>query len=470
MYWLTSEFGVIPSDDQQETVASIPVALPCPSVDLVDLVASVAWGEEEFFGRLRYQLRTCPSFQLFALACYYQEHGQAAKCARSLIVWCRDNILESLRKGCRRSAPEGSRFHRVDQSFWPSFLRVKKQKLLKKAFRCWLQHHTNLTSSEQKELLDAVLCRSFNPAHFGRHNLRVDKLEQRWEEGSANTPDLQAIIQLSEISRESDREFSERLQEQKLSAMKQLAYGASHEINNPLANIAMRAQALLTNDFEPQNQRRISIIYQQAMRAHEMISDLMLFARPPELLLKRVSLRMAMRRISEQWSEQFSNEGIAFRICFAIADDYVQLDQTQILVAIGCLLKNSQEAIAAKPGSQHEIEVRLESDDEGLIISVRDTGVGVPGHIQPHLFDPFFSGREAGRGLGFGLSKVWRIVQMHGGTVCHKHSESHGTRFEIRLPMENSRAPKKSDAEIETSDHLFRLGSTDHSRRKRRIA
>ena len=77
----------------------------------------------------------------------------------------------------------------------------------------------------------------------------------------------------------------EQLHEAKLDAMKELAYGASHEINNPLANISGRAQSLLRDEADPKRRKLLLAIDNQAMRAHEMISDLMLFARPPALEL-----------------------------------------------------------------------------------------------------------------------------------------------------------------------------------------
>ena len=75
----------------------------------------------------------------------------------------------------------------------------------------------------------------------------------------------------------------DELEQAKLDALKELAYGASHEINNPLANISARAQTLLRDEPDPERRRALEAIQQQALRAHEMISDLMLFARPPRL-------------------------------------------------------------------------------------------------------------------------------------------------------------------------------------------
>ena len=95
-------------------------------------------------------------------------------------------------------------------------------------------------------------------------------------------------------------DFESRLEREKLDAMKELAYGASHEINNPLANISARAQTLLRDEKQPDRRYALEAIRQQAMRAHEMISDLMLFARPPALVIEQVNLVSLLGSVAEQ--------------------------------------------------------------------------------------------------------------------------------------------------------------------------
>src|SRR5881397_2980256 len=78
-----------------------------------------------------------------------------------------------------------------------------------------------------------------------------------------------------------DADFAAAVEAAKLRALYDFAYGLSHEINNPLANIATRAQTLLVDEKDPERRRKLATIVQQAFKAHEMIADLMLFARPP---------------------------------------------------------------------------------------------------------------------------------------------------------------------------------------------
>ena len=94
--------------------------------------------------------------------------------------------------------------------------------------------------------------------------------------------------------------FEERLEQEKLAALKELAYGAGHEVNNPLANIAARAQTLLEDEVDPERRRKLIAIHRQAMRAHEMIADLMLFARPPQLNVAEFDLRQTAANVARR--------------------------------------------------------------------------------------------------------------------------------------------------------------------------
>src|SRR4051794_37463687 len=88
----------------------------------------------------------------------------------------------------------------------------------------------------------------------------------------------------------SDSDFTVAVESAKLRALYNFAYGFSHEINNPLANIATRAQTLLADETEPERRRKLATIVQQAFKAHEMIADLMLFAHPPRMQPRETDL------------------------------------------------------------------------------------------------------------------------------------------------------------------------------------
>jgi signal transduction histidine kinase len=227
------------------------------------------------------------------------------------------------------------------------------------------------------------------------------------------------------------RDSARDLEHAKLDALKELAYGASHEINNPLANIAGRAQTLLKDERDLKRRKMLESIHAQAMRAHEMIADLMLFARPPALELVEADPRVIVEQIAEELAPVAAARDVIIHTDLPAACGLARIDPTQISVALRALVDNSLEAI----GSGGEIVLGCRSTTECWTeLFVRDTGPGIPSEIREHIFDPFFSGREAGRGLGFGLSKCWRIVTDHGGEINVESHAAQGTLFTLRLP------------------------------------
>jgi signal transduction histidine kinase len=237
-------------------------------------------------------------------------------------------------------------------------------------------------------------------------------------------------------------EFDERVEREKLESLKELAYGASHEINNPLANIAARAQTLLVDETDPERRRKLAAIHRQAMRAHEMIADLMLFARPPKLNLMQCELRKVVGNVVDQLRELSREYNVT--LVYDSSGDSIRAraDTTQLGVAIHAVIVNALEALG--DGGHIYVAVRQagSGSESWAEIAVRDDGPGISDEVRQHMFDPFYSGREAGRGLGFGLSKCWRIVTDHGGQVIVQRPNGGGAEIDIRLPLATDAATR----------------------------
>jgi signal transduction histidine kinase len=260
---------------------------------------------------------------------------------------------------------------------------------------------------------------------------------------------------------ELEQRFDEAVERAKLEAMKELAYGAGHEINNPLANIATRAQTLLHEETDPEKRRKLAAINAQAFRAHEMIADLMLFARPPQLRPEHVVLQPLLHRVANELAAEAQSAGVTMVVHKAEQFIDFHADPTQLLVALKAICTNAIEAMqgggqidlrvarhwdgdpprrTAEPTEWHaqSVAMGVVSDSSPLTnnfvqITIADNGPGIPPDIRPRIFDPFFSGREAGRGLGFGLSKAWRIVTLHGGTIEVRETPGGGATIVITL-------------------------------------
>jgi signal transduction histidine kinase len=230
---------------------------------------------------------------------------------------------------------------------------------------------------------------------------------------------------------ELEHRFAEAVERAKLEAMKELAYGAGHEINNPLANIATRAQTLLQDETDPEKRRKLAAINAQAFRAHEMIADLMLFARPPQLRPENVDVGALLSRLADELRSDADAANVNIAVHPPEQPVHITADPVQLAVVILALCTNSIQAMTN--GGQIDLRV-VPLQDGGAEITVADNGPGIPADIRPKIFDPFFSGREAGRGLGFGLSKAWRLVTLHGGTIEARETPGGGATFVIKLP------------------------------------
>lgn len=219
----------------------------------------------------------------------------------------------------------------------------------------------------------------------------------------------------------------------KLAALAEFAAGAGHEINNPIATIVGRAELLLKGETNPERRQALLTIGAQALRIRDMIGDLMLFARPPKPEPKSLNLVEVVDDVLRKLDETLRAKSL---IVVRQGESSVPIvaDPVQLRVVISNLLLNSVNATAV--GGPISVECsNLDVDSRrSAVFVVKDHGIGLSAVERKHLFDPFFSGRQAGRGLGFGLCKCWRIIEQHGGQIDCDSSTDKGTAFRITWP------------------------------------
>jgi signal transduction histidine kinase len=252
--------------------------------------------------------------------------------------------------------------------------------------------------------------------------------------GMSHMPTANGDLIAARLARltELESDFAGAVERAKLAALKEFAYGASHEINNPLANISTRAQALLAEEKHPERRKKLATIVAQALRAHEMISDLMLFAKPPPLDLADVRVADLIATVVAECRTDACDQKTDISASVEPADLVLRGDSTQLSAALKALIRNALEALS-EGGA---IQINATGDAEATNLCVTDNGSGIPPHVREHLFDPFYSGREAGRGLGFGLPKCWRVAELHGGHVEVESAPGAGTTFRLVLPRD----------------------------------
>jgi signal transduction histidine kinase len=223
------------------------------------------------------------------------------------------------------------------------------------------------------------------------------------------------------------------LSELKLAALAEFAAGAGHEINNPVGTIVGHVQQLLAAETDPDRRHALTTIGAQAYRIRDMIGDVMLFARPPRA--QRLSLDMCavVADVVSQLAHDARTAGVQVAVDVGGAVP-VFADKSQLQVAISALLRNCFDSLSS--GGTVTIQVRSAGTDgaEWALLTIRDNGPGLSAEAREHLFSPFYSGRQAGRGLGFGLPKVWRIVTGHGGQIDVESPATGGLVVTTRWP------------------------------------
>lgn len=215
-----------------------------------------------------------------------------------------------------------------------------------------------------------------------------------------------------------------------MESMAEFAAGAGHEINNPLGSIIGQTQLLLKRVDRADQRQALETIGAQAWRIRDMVGDAMLFARPPQPEFTECDLTEIVERVVEKCAERFKNVGLAL----ALPEDPVTTfgDESQLAILVNHLVANACEAVADHSSPEVNIELDM-IPHTAVMVSVTDNGPEIPKAIRQHMFDPFFSGRQAGRGLGFGLCHSWQIARMHNG-ILTQESLDDGNKFLAVLP------------------------------------
>ena len=229
--------------------------------------------------------------------------------------------------------------------------------------------------------------------------------------------------------------YDNRVAAARLEAIRELAYGAGHEINNPLANIAARAQALLLDETDSERRRRLATIVDQAFRGRDMIGGLMIFARPPRPSPTSEDIAAVLDPLTFSLQQTAEQRGVRLAFKPPRPPIMVRIDRGQIEDSLRSILLNAIEAISGGGTVTIEAAIGGESTTECCLVQITDNGIGMSQETVERIFDPFFSGREAGRGVGLGLSKAVRLIEGNEGELTVKSRPRQGTIVSIQLPL-----------------------------------
>lgn len=226
---------------------------------------------------------------------------------------------------------------------------------------------------------------------------------------------------------------------QRLAAMGEMAASIAHEVRNPLGSVHLFA-SMMADEESPEERLRMMEQIQGAIRSvDQLLSNLLNLARPLRARRKNLSPMDLLVDCLEFVKPLAKQKGVEVSLEPLESELRVWADPELLKQAILNILLNSLQATPA--GGMVYAWLAVEKDKEGvnsemeefLEINLEDTGVGIPAEVLPRVFDPFFTTRSEGSGLG--LCLVHNILRCHGGSVWIDSEEGKGTRVRLRIPM-----------------------------------
>jgi len=235
---------------------------------------------------------------------------------------------------------------------------------------------------------------------------------------------------------ELEKRQDQLLQAKKLASLGTLTSGVAHQLNNPLNNISTSCQILLEELGQAEQEflrKMLTNIEQEVYRARDIVRGLLEFARVKEFCLAPAPLSQVVERSVSLIS---SHVPPGIEIIQDIPEDLsLNLDAQRMQQVLLNLIENGIHAIKSPPG-QIKISAKSQLAMGQVVITVEDTGSGIPEQNLGRVFDPFFTTKDVGLGTGLGLSIVYGIIEKHRGSISLESKEGEGARFTIRLPLD----------------------------------
>ena len=287
--------------------------------------------------------------------------------------------------------------------------------------------------------------------HYDAHLRRKDGMHVpiRMNASALSTEDgevqgaIVEFIDMSEITRmEEEIRYLDRL-----AVLGRFTSAIAHEIRNPLTGIAAGIQYInRSQGLSVEHRENISFVLNEVDRLNRIITDLFKVAKPHDLLCQRVAVKDLIDRSYRPLEDIFKNKGIAFGVAVEDNVPLIEVDPDQIMQVLINVLKNAAEAVgqagvislAARLYDGGDPDVVREKYRDMVCIEITDNGAGIGHDEKEKIFEPFFSRKKGGTGLGLFVSQS--IVQHHHGRISVSSELGKGTSFRLYLPIAR---PKK---------------------------
>ena len=254
--------------------------------------------------------------------------------------------------------------------------------------------------------------------------------------------------QWSQTLEERVREKSEELQKihnqivqiEKMASLGKLSATVAHELNNPLEGVLTYAKLIARRirkieNATPQLQETledIELIMRETERCGNIVKNLLLFSKRQVVEFGLVSVQQIVDKAEKLMKHHFQISNVQFLATYPANDVFLLCDENQIQQALVALFVNAVEAMS--DGGSLRTVVKDNEVEGNITIEIEDTGAGIPEEDLGHIFEPFFSTKRNGQGVGLGLSVVYGIIERHGGKITVQSRVGKGTIFRLEFP------------------------------------
>lgn len=243
---------------------------------------------------------------------------------------------------------------------------------------------------------------------------------------------------------------------ERLAEVGAMTRGLAHEIKNPLSTIGLNAQLLeeaitelpIDDDESARLVRRVNTLRREAERLGEILQDFLRFAGEIRLTTTRQDLNTVVDEIADFYAPQAQHHGIRLRVELAPEPLIANLDADHLKQALLNLMINATQAMTPSPASPDPAHTtdrgdlmlrtnraKLPEGDNAVAVHITDTGPGMPADTIEKIFQPYYTTKGGGSGLGLPTTK--RLVEEHGGSLTVHSEPGRGTDFTVLLPAAN---------------------------------
>ncbi len=220
-------------------------------------------------------------------------------------------------------------------------------------------------------------------------------------------------------------------QSDRIVAMQTLTAGLAHEVRNPLnaakLQLELLDRRLRREHDDPRFTEPSSLANQEMERLTRLLNDFLAFARPPELNLEERDIAELVRHVCDVERPGADKHGVSFELVVVPDQLVAKVDAPKIHQIVANLIRNAIEAVSVGG----HVTFELEGSHDAFTLRVLDDGPGIAEAVKARIYEPFFSTKESGTGLG--MSIVYSLVSLHGGSISIDTGE-HGTRFDVTIP------------------------------------